>query len=260
MAKVSTKKIAKSIVKAARPSKTFDQKVKAVVNRMAEVKEEIFTYNLTVLNYANLLWEDTCIKPISPWNTGTQISLGSGSGDRVGNEITTQSCTLDIVLYAMPYHATTNPLPQPVEVIIWIFGVRNDNTEPLDIDDFFQDGNGNTNLSGSLIDTVKDYNKDKYIVYKKVIRKLGFSNYGASGNQPNYQTFSNNDYKLNQHIKIDCTKYLPKKVQFNDAASDAVSKGVWYAIQAVPSNGSVIPDPFVLVKGYANQTFKFTDL
>lgn len=236
--------------------------IRKTVIGMAEVKSQQLTLNQNVFGYNGTSWATTCLRPVTPHTSGIVISQGDGGGDRVGNKIRTKKVILEMLLYPKAYDGITNVAPQPTEIIVWIFGVKENNTLPTDLTGFFQNGDLTSDPAGTLVDAIKTINTDKYVLYKKIRRKFGYANYAGSGSAaPSpFQTFANNDYKLNQHIKLDLTKYCPAHVLYNDNAANPFSKGVFYAIEAVPCNGAAYGTNQLPAQMYSNLNYEFVDI
>lgn len=254
---VSTKRAKQS---SGKKMPTLNQLVRKAVVKLAETKSHQFTTNSLMLAYNATSWATVGLRAITPHSSGVNIVQGTGQGDRIGNKIRTKRVILDICMYPIIYNATTNPSPQPNEVIIWIFGVKESSALPTNLDGFFQNGNNSTDPSGQLNDTVKTVNTDKYILYKKVIKKLGFAEAAGSGVNVNYQSFANNDYKLNCNVRMDLTKYCPKNVVWTDTTAQPHSKMVCIAIEVCPSNGAAYPTNTTPAQMYYNLNYEFTDV
>lgn len=246
-------------MKMAPAKKTVNSMVKEAILRLAEKKEQQYTVNTVILPYNATGWAATGLRPITPQVSGINIIGGTGQADRVGNKIRTRKVTLDLQMIPKPYNVTTNPTPQPGEVIVWIVGLKESNILPNNLDDFFQNGNTTTDPNGSMVDIVKTYNTDKWIVYKRVVRKLGFGVYGGSGGTIGAQYYNNNDYKMNHTLRIDCTKYCPASVVYDDTGNPT-TKAVFVAIEWVPSDGGQLNASYVPASMYYNLNYEYTDM
>lgn len=179
--------------------------------------------------------------PCCPVSSFWTLSQGVGSGSRLGNDIKIRKVMLNYVLRPLPYDALTNPNPQPQEIMLMLGYVKNTPSFPPiagDINGLFQAGNSVTGPIGTLRDTIAVINTDYWVIKKKWQHKLGYANYGGTGNLPAQQSFANNDHKLNIVRRMDITKFLPKTVNFNDANVTVNTKNLFFMQQAVPCNGS----------------------
>lgn len=238
---------------------TVQQMVKKAVVKMAEPKSYQFTINTTILPYTGTGWAAVGLRPITPYSSGANIVGGTGQADRIGNKIRTKKVTLSMCMSSLPSNAVTNPSPQPNYITIWIFGLRESNALPNDLSGFFQNGNTVSDPQGTLADEVKTINTDKYIVYKKIVKKLGYSSYDTTGAAPTYQNFDNNDFSILHNVKMDLTKYCPTNVTWSDSANPT-SKAVFIAIQAVPASGQQYTAPVVPAQMFYNLNYEFTDV
>lgn len=258
--KKSTAPVKATTKKVVMPSKVnFNKMVKEEVFKLAETKSEQFTVNTVVLPYTGTSWNTVGLRPLSPAPGGIQIAQGSGAGDRLADSVRTRKCTLELLFYPFPYDVSVNPAPQPYEVIIWIFGKKQTSVTPTNLTGFFQNGDFTSDPAGTLVDTVKTINRDLYTVYKKKIVKLGYSADNGTGNQPTNANFCNNDFKMNAHVKIDCTKYIPSVVTYNDTTAQPTTRGVFYAIEAVASNGAAVAAAWTPIQAYINVDYEYVD-
>jgi hypothetical protein len=104
---------------------------------------------------------------------------------------------------------------------------------------FYQSGSTAVNPSGYIPDKFNSTNSDLYRIYKKYVLKVGpASNTGAGANLNN-QYWANNDFKLNQSLTIDFTKYMIKNAKFNDSVTnEPVNRGLWLAMEAVSATNT----------------------
>lgn len=183
------------------------------------------------------------LTPSGATNYLYQIPLGTGQGTRVGNQITVQKAYIRFVIYPTLYNAISNPTPKPQDMTMYIFSVRrgvagNSVSDAWNIfsTSFFANGNSYNGALGNLYDTVSIENKDVVRLLKKKTFKLSASNAqlqsGVSG------ALSNNDYKLNIIKRVNITKYLPKKITFNDADANSTSRQIFCVFNPVNCDGT----------------------
>ena len=89
--------------------------------------------------------------------------------------------------------------------------------------DLFQSGVYCFAPQNDLADMVLDLNRDRYQIYHDEKFKVGTSNFQGTGNIAGFQFFANNDFKYNCEFYVDCTKFLPKTITYNDASSSPMS-------------------------------------
>lgn len=256
-------KVEKSAKRTKRPWKSDKKAVSAMVKKavlkLAETKSYQASVNTNLGGYNATSWNTFCLRPITPNSSLINIIGGTGQADRIGNKIRTKKVTLDVALYSKPYDVSTNPNPQPCEVIMWFFGIKEQTTTPTDLSGFFQNGNTTSDPSGSLVDGIKTINTDKYIVYKKVIKKLGYSSYSGTGVSVASQSYNNNDYKINHNFRVDLTKYCPSTVTWSDS-NNPYTKAVFWAVDCVPVNGATFGVTTLPAQAYFNLNYEFTDV
>lgn len=165
---------------------------------------------------------------LGPTSTFLAIAQGTGQGQRVGNCIRTKRLTIKGTFVPYGYEATYNPTPEPMQIKMWVFYDKTTpTTQPTPYLDFFQSGNTTTGFQNDLVDLWMPVNTDKYRVLTTRTFKLGYGNYNGTGYQNAYQTFANNDFKMNASFSIDLTKYYPKNVRFNDSAGTPTTRGLY---------------------------------
>lgn len=178
--------------------------------------------------------------PMMPLTSYWTIPQGLGQGGRSGNEIRIKSCTLNYIIIPLGYDATTNVVPVPCIIDMYLGHVRQSPTAiptNADILQLYQNGSSTAGPSGTLRDNVSVINKDYWVMAKRWKDKCGFANYGGTGVQVAQQSYSNNEYKLNAMRKINITKYVPKIIKFNDGNNTTLTKNLFFMYQALSANG-----------------------
>lgn len=174
------------------------------------------------------------------------ITQGTGQGQRIGNSIKLKKVWFRFVMYPQQYNAVSNPTPQPQDVRLVIFSMKpavatgvvsKENAWTVLTNTFFANGNASNGMLGNLYDMVSYPNTDVVTVYFDKVMKLGMATVqgNTGGSATNY--FPNNDYLLNQQVKIDITKFLPSKIVFNDN-NDSTTRQVFAAFLPVNSDGT----------------------
>jgi len=180
--------------------------------------------------------------PMLPITGYWTIAQGIGQGSRIGNEIKIKKVMLNYIISPRPYDATSNSVPQPCEIDLYLGYVRGTpSTIPtsIDINNLFQNGNSFSAPVGTLRDLVSVVNKDYWIIKKRWRHKVGFASNNGTGSSAAFQSFNNNDFKLNAIRKLDITQHVAKTVRFNDSQNTALSKNLFFMYQAVASGGGV---------------------
>lgn len=171
----------------------------------------------------------------------TSMTQNVGQAGRIGNKIKTMKCLLKYVITPYPYSVTLNPNPRPHNVVIMIGKVKNAKAltpTAADFQSLFQFGAASAPPQGTLGDLVLPVNKDYFQVYKTIIHKVGFESFNNAGVAPNFQHYANNDYKLNIIGTVDCTKYCPSNVLFNDITANPTNDGLFCWVWSTPADGS----------------------
>lgn len=180
--------------------------------------------------------------PMCPLNTFWTISLGTGQGARVGNQVTTRKVMLNYILRPTSYDATTNPIPQPSIVQLMLGYVKlTPGTLPVaaDVNNLFQSGSSVAAPNGSLRDIISVINKDYWVIKKRWTHKIGYAENSATGASGSDANFANNDYKYSAIKRLDITKFVPKVLHFNDSNASTLTKNLFFMVQAVSAAGGI---------------------
>jgi len=184
-------------------------------------------------------WTSSSI-PICPYATGFIIPQGTGQGQRVGNQIRTKKCVVRGIIHPTIFDGTTNPQPLPFQVRMLLFKDKfNRSSQPSAVSiDLFQNGSTVLPPQNDLVDMLLDPNRDRYQIYHDQILKVGFADYSGSGTLGVFQSFTNNDFALNARFEVDCTKFLPSVITYNDGGSSPMNDTLWMIFLPVAANGS----------------------
>lgn len=215
--------------------------VKASISRKQENKtQEFYDASVALSRYGHANFIATNIRPVSPFGSNLSIIQGTSQGARIGNQITCKRLMFRGTIIPNTYNVTTNPVPKPQMVVMWILYDREvPTTDPVIGTDFLQLGGSTQALTNTLTDVTAPLNNDRYRLLTKRVFKVGYASYGGTGTQAAAQSFTNNDYKLNCMFRINLTKYMIKKIKFNDNNATPTSRGLFYVIQPVNADGSL---------------------
>lgn len=244
--------------------KALRRMIRKVISRTSETKsKQMFLANKPLYSFNNLNFPNNVIL-LGPNSLNMPVSQGTGAGERIGNRITTKKLLFKGVLTPLPYNATSNQQPRPVQVKMVIFYDRDDpNTTPVPSSTFFQSGSSSDGFTGTNMDFLRPYNTDRYRIMKQRTFKLGFSQFAGSttvpGQQADYQAYSNNDFKYNCNFSVDVTKYYPKQVKFNDNLSDPMTRGVYALFYYVNADGSIPASTNVPLMINYMQDYQYSD-
>lgn len=205
--------------RAKKVSKSVKTYVKRVIHQNVENKRASTGGNNIITAYnvsSNIL-----AIPLSPISTYLTIAQGVGQGDRTGNSIVLRKVVFRYVLTPSVYNASLNPTPTPQMVKFWFGYTRAAPlTQSTSAVGFFQSGDTSITPGGYLSDMLRSINGDLFKMFTSRTFKLGNADYSGLGSQANQQYNTNNDYKLNHIGSIDVTKYMIKKVKFNDTTNN----------------------------------------
>lgn len=245
------KKIARGATKR-RGSIAMRRLIQAEIARENEDKStQVYNLAKTIVGVASPTFQDNIFQvgPNATISDPMNITQGTGVASRIGNKIRTTRLVLKGTLVPLPYHATTNYAPAPVQVRMVIFYDRTTPTsEPQVASNFFQQAGANAGFYNDLTDLWRPYNTDRYRIVAQRTFKLGFANNGGTGAQPAYQNMSNNDFKLNQSFKFNLTKKYPKVVKFDENSPAPTTRGLWCLVYYVAASGNVIPADQAMVE------------
>ena len=210
---------------------------------------------------AGNIWQLT---PSSATNSWYTIAQGTGEGSRVGNEINLRSAHFRYVMYPLAYNVTSNPTPKPLDVMLFIFSVKRGVLSNTVLDawnifntNIFANGSSSNGTTNNLFDAVSVFNSDVVTLHHRRIIKLGAnSNILQTGGSAG---FANNDYKYNAMGTINISKYLPKKITFNDSDSNSTSKQVFLIISPMNADGTTIASTAFPLAVYSGLDLKYED-
>lgn len=192
-----------------------------------------------------------------------QLNQGTGQGQRVGNKVSVVSSYFRGVLYPQQQNATTNPLPKPVQIKMWIFYDKDNPTDvpnPEIADDFFQDGNTSTGFSNGLPDLFRPVNTDRWRILASRVFKVGTAVYSGSGPNVAAQYFANNDFKFNCSFSVNLAKCIGRTATFDDNVGDAVQRQAYAMFLPYNADGSAIADDGIPAAVSYMQALNFKDL
>lgn len=216
---------------------TIKKEIKNYVSKKVEHKVEQFTSQNNIISsyaYNTSLFVVSCI----PYN---QIVLGTGAGDRIGNQIRPSRVYFNYVLHPIPYSAVGNPAPVPQDVIIFFGKVKNSRAQQPNSADFaklWQAGDSSRAPFSTTLDMIQDINKDWFTVSKIMRHKVSCATINGTGGSAANQYYHNNDYKYNVIRRLDITKYVPKVIKFNDTTNQNTNDGLWMWAMCVNADGT----------------------
>lgn len=235
------KRVKKSVKKPA-TKKAMVKLVKRVIKGASETKQVRYNSSVAISAYNTSSWAFGGLQLLMPvGGYTTAIAQGTGAGDRVSNKVTTKSLWFNGIITPKGYDITLNPAPQPRDVLMVILSSKSDPTAILaSLPNLFQNGNSSQGPSGTQLDTIIPFNTDKYTIYYRRVFKAGYASDAGSGINNTYQRYDNNDYKICNRFRVNCTKYVNKILKFNDTSNVPNNRFLWAAFLVMNSDGSLM--------------------
>lgn len=202
------------------------------------------------------------IYPVGPFlNPDMGITQGTNNSQRIGNQVRTKKLTFRLIVTPLEYIAGTNENPEPFMFCIYFgYAKRQPSTTQLaPFNDFFTIGNTDVSPSGNLLDTFHHVNKDKFVIKKKDMFKVGNRAIHTANPVPHIeQNYANNDFPLVVKRNYDLTGCIPKVITYNDQVdtpTNTTQLFVWF--EAVGVGGARNTGKIAQV--WMEQRYEFTD-
>jgi len=235
------------------PANSLAKRVKAILYKESETKSiQFFQDNVPVSDYLTGPYlgsgNSMFMSPLTPDAFITPIGLGNASSQRIGNKIRLSRVLLRGMITPRAYQtidteeSPSNNAPQPFLFKMWI-GYQKDtafNEIDATLPAFFQEGATSAPPSGTLMDTFRKINTDKYVIVATRMFKVGPVSIITSQDTPvvgNNQNYANNDFKFNQRFSFDVTKYCPKVIKYNDTNTQPNCRGLYWFVEAINPTG-----------------------
>lgn len=227
--------------------KTMRKIAKDEIHRMAEDKESKIGYsNRPLYSYPstatipNNFETNNIIDCSTIWSN---ISQGTGEGNRIGNKIRFTKYMFNFILN---YNVAVN-VPQFVRMWVITYKFDPNNAAASDIwscmngaitsaRNFFDNGNASNGMDGTLLDLVSPVNTNVVTVHKCKTFKVGAASSPSGG-----LTTGNNDFKYAIKSRVNLLKYQ-KRVQYNDTATTSFNKKIFIVFECIGADGVVVPD------------------
>lgn len=230
-------------IRARRPAKRVPRKrsggrkaitkiVRSVLSRQAENKSW-FDFG------ANQSISCTAVGIPTNKNLLPQLAQGIGKSARVGNEVRVKSGYVRGHVNILPFENTTNNLPVPCYVKIWILSQKIVNTNSLSAttiaSNLFDVVNGSVGMQGNMLDIDFTLNKDAWISHGSKTLRLGSGYPSGSGPVGSAGYYDNSSMSLPFYFNFG--KYI-KTLKFDDGTTVPTNRNMWIAFQVVPANGA----------------------
>lgn len=216
--------------------------VKAYVKKAIHVDEENKMINTNASDDFGSITNSSTMNmyPILPYVGYSTLSQGVLSNNRIGNEVKIRKVMLKYVLRPNPYDVTTNTVPIPQVVDMYLGYVKQSPgflPSATDLTYLFQNGSSSTAPAGNLNDLIYDINKDFWNVKKRWQHKIGYSAMTGTGGNAGNQYFQNNDFKFNVVKKLNITKHVTKTMKFTDAVASLQGTNLFFFYQTLRADG-----------------------
>lgn len=231
------------------------QLIDKVLNKRTETKVVNYRANARdCLNVQSVNWVNSVLNMIpgtAGGNNMFNISQGDGQGQRTGNQISPVGLYLRGIVRAQPsYDLTLNYNPSPMYVTMYIMKIKkhlSDSSSELEtiIDNTaVQNGSTSIGFSGLPNDMLNTINSDVLTCLYKRTFKVGnaqyVSNFGVNAPANAAQQYANNDFPLMQMFKLNLTKFLPKKMKFNDTSDICTNtRKLWFFFCVTRQDNSI---------------------
>lgn len=218
--------------------KSFALKVKQVMHRLAENKNQVIPQLNNAINFAS-----TSVSPSFISLTPTPLQ-GTTQQQRIGNQINVVKSSVKGFVNLLPYNAVTNQLFSPVKVKMWLVSRQRSNRQisgqPIlqDWNNFFMQGSTSLGFQSNLLDIMLPVNKDYWICH--AYRQVELS-YTIGGINPSSAgILMNPSGKVSVPFNFDITRHL-KTLKYNDDGLYPTNKELYLVFQAVRADGQGDP-------------------
>lgn len=209
--------------------------VKSTLNREIENKHwYVYNTNIPLLS-ANT---STNLGP-NHQNLIPKLTQGVTDTTRIGNDIHIKKGRIHGYVNLMPYDGVLNPHCVPLLVKCWLVTCKSNNlwdaNDATNYSAFFDTGGSTTGFQNNPLDMVFSPNPAIWKVHKTSQFKIGASN--ASGVVMSANSYFDNS-PMTHYFNFDYTKYLKKKVLYDDNLSQCTNQNLYLIWQVVPADGT----------------------
>lgn len=229
----SRKRSQKKRGKKSSSSTSFSKKVLKVVHRASETKQlepKIVRGNV-ITNWLN----DNAIQciPLTP-----SINLGTGQGDRIGNQVSTRRAVLSLNLECISITSASGYAP-PIYFDIYIYKYKRSNTQSaVELRKFLQYGNTSTDFKSNTLPESQNLkvNNDTFTL-KAHKRVLCWAQTYSQASTPSGGALTNCRNITNaKNLNIDITKFLSKNMKFQDATTNTPNDNLYVSVVGTPND------------------------
>lgn len=251
----------RAVAKRTKTSRTFANKVKKIVHRMAENK----TITQDAANDSITPCDGVTAVPYF-LNLLPPITIGSSSGERIGNQIRIVKNHIVGFINMLPYNSATNKLSCPIIVKMWVVSWKyatGQFAQPalVDFTTFFQRGSATAGFIGNPLDMVRDVNTDVWTVHKTKTFEL--SSGPAFQSALNYSpvSYQNPSGVFSHKYSFNLGKYA-KLLKYNDniVPNRPTNKNLYLVIQTVRADGASVAAGDVYCENHFQSTIYYEDM
>lgn len=256
--KKSTKKINKKGKVYTTPLRNLRKIIRREVIKSAEEKNVI-----TVISDSSAANPTLKIKPYAQDPLCGVLSLtepidvidqGTGQGDRIGNTLRAKNLRFKGYIYSITTEGGVSGFP--TNVTMYIGRLKQSVLPPTatQFQNLLQVGDDSIPPTDDNRTSLYSINRDLWNVYYRRTFKIG-SSVPTTAN-----AVANNDYKALIHFNVNCTKWLPKLIRFDDTSQGSINTGlyVWFTISNY--NDQLITPAYIPQVQYcAMCEFNYTD-
>lgn len=193
-------------------TRRLNSRIRRVARKLAETK--FVKWQVTGAQIYNTI-TDSNVQTLVP-----SIARGTGEADRVANEVTTQKMILRLNVY--PDLANSGG-DEDMMFDMYIFRPkRSVFMTSGDMAKFKDNGNSSTSFDGSVINAMLPVNNDRFTCHY-------FTRFKMNGTSQTFNPLFNTVPRSRQ-FQINLTKYVPKKVLFDDGTNSPENMGLYVAI------------------------------
>jgi hypothetical protein len=176
---------------------------------------------------------------VTPDASAMVIAQGTGVSSRIGNRIQTTKCRLKGHFAPGVYNASTNGLPSPVIIKVYVLSSKDQPTVNVNPSTagvpFYRTGATTFKMNGAIFDPYTDINLDAFTVHKTAMFKVGYAAFVENpGQSTGVGYYTNNDASICAQFDFDLTPYIPKHIDFNDTTALPTSRAVYVVCEATP--------------------------
>lgn len=232
----------------------FTKKVQKAISKTVELKKANYSVNNFALTSVSSGSFSNTVKILNPSSTTGAlyfIAQGNGQGNRQANVINTRRLTIGGVIHInTTWDGTANYNMCPLYVALYIVKLKPGladtvaNLNNVIGTTFFQAGNVSVGFDGTLRDLVREPNNNAVTVLMKKVVKVGTATVPSafavnSGNNSNQQ-FGDSTVGISKMFKINATKYIPKRIYFNDTDNAPNTRNTYFFWVPLRVDGGLI--------------------